>query len=157
MAIESVIEGLQSLLDKYRNNEYLCEHSHDKQRNQRNHRNHRNHDSHDYSFECGSFLFGALTKQMDAHGLLSPRPEVPFPNYSFDGICSKLRTFKSPSWAEPDSYNNHDHGQQDRGLCEAVDKVIAHAVPTARGLNIASLKKATIDIPASHGSKGKEM
>jgi hypothetical protein len=43
-------------------------------------------------------LLGSLTKEMDVEGLLSPRPEVPFPDQNFSGICDKVRRMKSVPW-----------------------------------------------------------
>lgn len=123
-AINCVIEGLHSLLDKYRSSGYKCP----------------LHDS--YSFQCGAFLLGALTKELDRHGLLSPRPEVPFPQLSLHSICGKIRTLKSPVWAaasQDNYYYNQQHGCK---LDNPIAAVITSAEAAVFGLDIVSLKAA---------------
>jgi hypothetical protein len=90
-AIESIISQLHEFLEKYRNSNYQC--PQDKS----------------WSFQCGCFLLGALTKEMDRMELLSPRPEVPFAKLSFEGIWEKLKSTQSPAWSpELDCYDYHD-------------------------------------------------
>jgi hypothetical protein len=92
-AIESVIEGLHSQLDKYRSASYECPMNGSQ------------------SFSCGSFMLGSLTKEMESSDLLKPRPEVSFSDLSFYGVCKKVRAFKSPTWVLPDSngYYSQQH------------------------------------------------
>ncbi|KAJ9205085.1 hypothetical protein DTO164E3_1708 [Paecilomyces variotii] len=52
-------------------------------------------------FECSSIMYGALTKQMQSNGLLSPVPVAPFLNLNYEGLVWKLRSFKSPQWCGP--------------------------------------------------------
>jgi hypothetical protein len=119
-AIESVVEGMHAFLEKYRSNTYACPI-----------------DS-SVSFQCGAFLLGALTKELDAYGLLSPRPEVPFLEVSFEVICEKLRNVKSPVWTKHDDYYNRSaHGCN---LNMAVQGVITTAEAAVVGLDIISLK-----------------
>lgn len=78
--LETLIQGLHALLDKYRSADYTCPR-----------------DESD-SFMCGAFLLGALTKGMDSLRLLSPRPEVPFSGLSLLHLCGKIRALESPEW-----------------------------------------------------------
>jgi hypothetical protein len=43
-------------------------------------------------------LLGALTKEMHARHLLSPRPAIPFPGLSYAEIAKSIGTFRSPKW-----------------------------------------------------------
>ncbi|KAK7994395.1 hypothetical protein PG991_015983 [Apiospora marii] len=48
------------------------------------------------SFECASLLLGALTKQLQVHGLFNPSPTKPFIGYSPAGLLSTINDFVSP-------------------------------------------------------------
>jgi hypothetical protein len=80
-------------------------------------------------------MLGALTKELDVHSLFSPRPEVPFPQLSFDTVCDKVRTLKSPVWAPSHTY---EHGCN---LNTAVQEVIKKAKAAVIGLDMDSLKR----------------
>ncbi|KAJ9402136.1 hypothetical protein DTO282F9_900 [Paecilomyces variotii] len=54
-------------------------------------------------FECSSIMYGALTKQMQSNGLLSPAPEAPFLGLNYKELVRKVLSFKSPPWYTPDS------------------------------------------------------
>ncbi|KAH8693469.1 hypothetical protein GQ44DRAFT_584495, partial [Phaeosphaeriaceae sp. PMI808] len=79
-AIELVIERVHSLLQKYRSTNYVCGYNVNA------------------SFECSSFLLGALMKHLDKHALLSPRPQAPFTGLSLHSVCAKVETMESPGW-----------------------------------------------------------
>ncbi|KAF1997269.1 hypothetical protein P154DRAFT_606539 [Amniculicola lignicola CBS 123094] len=79
-AIEDIVSRLHELLDGYRSATYSCA------------------VGNVYSFQCGSMLLGALTKQLDEAKLLSPRLEVPFAERSFGDICGTVRLMTSPGW-----------------------------------------------------------
>ncbi|KAF2127448.1 hypothetical protein P153DRAFT_67816 [Dothidotthia symphoricarpi CBS 119687] len=91
--IESVIEPLHALLDKYRNSKYVCP------RND------------DLSFQCGSFLLGALTRELDRLDLFSPRPEIPFYKITFDSLCKLVQNIMSPEWRHS-GYSSHGYSSQ---------------------------------------------
>jgi hypothetical protein len=88
-SIEWVIDTLHTRLEQYGSFEYVC--SADLQQ----------------SFECGCFLLGALRKQMDRLGLLAPQPRKPFPHLSFQEVCNKVSTIRSPSWYASRNRNRH--------------------------------------------------
>lgn len=50
------------------------------------------------SFECGSIMYGALTKEMLSAGLLSPRPAAPFPGWSYKILVQQVLSFRVPRW-----------------------------------------------------------
>ncbi|KAJ9294869.1 hypothetical protein DTO271G3_6431 [Paecilomyces variotii] len=65
-------------------------------------------------FECSSIMYGALTKQMQSNGLLSPVPEAPFLSLNYEELVRKVLSFKSPQWYDPDSeyssyYSSYRH------------------------------------------------
>lgn len=51
-----------------------------------------------YSFECNSILLGALTSEMRARGLFSPRPAIPFLGFSLATTMASVRDIRSPRW-----------------------------------------------------------
>jgi hypothetical protein len=116
-AIEYVIERLHKLLDTYRSADYACPYANEQ------------------SFQCGSFLLGALTKEMDAMGLLKPRPEVPFQGLSFQGVCGKLQAMRDLPWYS-DRRSYHPCTLQ-----IAVNPIIQEASVGLQGLDIVTLKK----------------
>ncbi|KAF2810992.1 uncharacterized protein BDZ99DRAFT_508368 [Mytilinidion resinicola] len=78
-AIHALVSQLHSLLDEYHSADYSCPRN-------------------GYSFECGSMLYGALTKQMESLELLAPQPVAPFSGMSLRELDSKMRNIKSPLW-----------------------------------------------------------
>jgi hypothetical protein len=76
-AISTVISQLQDLIQEYRNPLYQCPSGE--------------------SFECGSILYGALTKEMELQGLL-PVPTAPFSGLSVSELRIKMQRIRSPSW-----------------------------------------------------------
>jgi hypothetical protein len=83
-------------------------------------------------------MLGALIKELHVHNLYSPRPEVPFPQLSFDIICENVRALKSPVWATSHSF---EHGCS---LNTAVQEVIKKAKSAVIGLDMVSLKGDTL-------------
>jgi hypothetical protein len=77
-AISTVISQLQDLIQEYRNPLYQCPSGE--------------------SFECGSILYGALTKEMELQGLL-PVPTTPFSGLSVSELRIKMQRIRSPSWS----------------------------------------------------------
>jgi hypothetical protein len=62
------------------------------------------------SFECSSILLGALTKELDARNLLSPRPVPPFSGFSFEPTAESLSAIRSPCWyTRGQSYHQNIH------------------------------------------------
>ena len=125
-AIECVIEGVHSLLDKYRQSDYVCEVNTSQ------------------SFVCGSFLLGALLKELDAHALLMPRPEAPFTKLSFKGICGKVQTIQSPGWAVPTVNNYYGQNRHGCSLNTAVEPIVAKAKVAVVGLELDTMKKGPV-------------
>jgi hypothetical protein len=113
-AIESIVEGLHALLKDYRSATYVCPTR-----------------GSGCSFACGSFLLGALSKGMDAMGLLYPRPEVPFEHVSFNKLCDDVQNMHSPSWRE--YYSKGAHGCT---LNTAMTALITDASAAVTGLDI---------------------
>ncbi|KAL0768349.1 hypothetical protein CaCOL14_009324 [Colletotrichum acutatum] len=74
-AVEFILEVLHSLLDSFRNETAGC------------------------SFECSSILLGALTKEMDKHKMLNPKPAKPYSGYSIVDMEKIVRAFRSPMWS----------------------------------------------------------
>ncbi|CAN9250766.1 unnamed protein product [Alternaria alternata] len=48
------------------------------------------------SFECGSMLLGALTRQMNNMAILSPRPAAPYAGLSVTGLRYGIKSIKAP-------------------------------------------------------------
>ena len=122
-AIESVVERLHDLLDNYRSSSYVCP------RNK------------DLSFPCGSFLLGALTKELNEWSLLHPRPQLPFEDLSFNGICAKLRKVKSPSWSSGNRYGGYNYCH-DCELHTAMQSLVEQATSKAVGLSSAEIRRS---------------
>ncbi|KAH7357590.1 hypothetical protein BKA66DRAFT_552777 [Pyrenochaeta sp. MPI-SDFR-AT-0127] len=123
-AIEELIKGLHNLLDKYRSVDYSCP------------------SNSAHSFSCGSILLGALTREMDRLSLLMPRPRAPFLNLSFDDVCEKILTIKSPEWYIHGSSSHYGHGRHSCTLDEAINAVVSRAGETVAGVNISQSKKS---------------
>jgi hypothetical protein len=123
------MRGLHELLDRYRSGTYECD------------------PNRDDSFQCGSFLLGALTKGMDSLKLLTPRPEVPFECLSFKGLCKNIRTMKSPAWLSNNSGHDEYGGFGSRHpkthpctLKTAIDELVEAASATIVGSDFIRLK-----------------
>jgi hypothetical protein len=102
----TAISRLQSLLEEYRNPHYECPDGR--------------------SFECGSILYGALTKEMEFQGLL-PVPIAPFSGLSMSKLYKKLQSIRSPLWTYP--------GKKLRHTCNLGARVMAIANPVMRLAN----------------------
>ncbi|KAL4968620.1 uncharacterized protein BDV14DRAFT_167447 [Aspergillus stella-maris] len=57
------------------------------------------------TWECSFMVYGALSKHLASYDLLSPKPEVPFANHSYEELAMVVQTFVSPRWraSAPDS------------------------------------------------------
>ncbi|KAL4938178.1 hypothetical protein BDV06DRAFT_232058 [Aspergillus oleicola] len=49
-------------------------------------------------WECSSIMYGALSKNLALHDLLSPKPEAPFPGQSYEDLIVKVLFLPSPCW-----------------------------------------------------------
>jgi hypothetical protein len=71
----------------------------------------------------------AISKEMLAIQILSPRPEIPFTGMSFEQLCSDIRNFKD--------YNHERHEDHDRcNLRTVVTEVIDNVVSTVTGYQL---------------------
>lgn len=129
-AIGSVIGpsgSLLALLAAYRSSSYTCP------------------ASKEASFECGSILFGALSRELENRVWLNPHPTPPYLGICFDSVCAKVRTFKSPEWAAVKG--NGPYSIPSRHACSlsvALETAITNATGEACGLNISALKSANV-------------
>ena len=80
------------------------------------------------SFQCGSMLFGALTKETDSLGLLSKRLERPYLGQTFDALCVNARSMQSGTWLHS-AYSSHSCD-----LSTAVNSIVDQAVTNVAGL-----------------------
>jgi hypothetical protein len=60
-------------------------------------------------FECSSIMLGALTKQLQLSGFLSPRPLPLYQRFKYNDIVKKVFRFRSPRWYN-DSYSHYRCG-----------------------------------------------
>jgi hypothetical protein len=83
----------------------------------------------------------AISKEMLAIQILSPRPEIPFTGMSFEQLCSDIRNFKE-FYTNGNGYNsryyNHErHENHDRcNLRTVVTEVIDNVVSTVTGYQL---------------------
>jgi hypothetical protein len=135
--MESVIEQLHALLEKHRSIDYECP------------------TSDASSFECGSMMPGALTRELDRMTLLSPRPEVPFAERSFSGLCDTFKRIKSPQWSEYKSnsadLNHYKYGSPHSGRTlhvynfeKTVEGIVATAYVAVVGLDLSEMEKREV-------------
>ncbi|KAH8625721.1 hypothetical protein IG631_19600 [Alternaria alternata] len=117
-AIDFVVEALHERLERYRSIDYLCP------------------SSDYYSFECGSFLLGNMMKELIRLNLYQPRPEIPFPNLSFNDLCERVRGIRSAHWAPEMTYHRHSCT-----LNAAMEILIEDVSTAVGGLNLGDLKK----------------
>jgi hypothetical protein len=116
--MESIIGQLHDLLETYLSATYECPRDTS------------------LSFQCGSFLLGALTRELHRKELLSPRPQIPFVELSFNGLCDKVTSFQSPVWCHAYSYEH--------AYCSLSDKareIVTAATTEVIGLNLRKMKK----------------
>lgn len=116
-AMEDVVSKLHDKLDEYHSSNYSCP------------------QNSSYSFLCGSFMLGALTKEMDSISLFSPRPEIPFYGLSFGKICEQVRKFNSPAWHHSNSsgYSSYKHPCN---LTNTVSSIVDDVVRGIEGLDL---------------------
>lgn len=77
---------------------------------------------------------------MRAIKLISPRPEIPFQDMSFDKLCANVRKMKSPTWHEEYSRNYGYYNDESCNLKTAVTAVVENIDSTVTGLDLVSLK-----------------
>ncbi|KAI9158946.1 Tip elongation aberrant protein Tea4 [Paramyrothecium foliicola] len=79
------------------------------------------------TFECDSFMFGMLTRQMDQEGLLETnRAKPPYDGYSVSKLLVLVQSFSSPMWKFPDCEETlaPKTGVLGHRLCEALAVII---------------------------------
>lgn len=57
-------------------------------------------------FECRSMAYGALSLQMQSSNLLSPKPEIPFPNLTYSILVERILAFESPHHCDHASFSS---------------------------------------------------
>ncbi len=120
-AIGTVIQGLHGLLKEYRDEKYSCP----KQES--------------LSFQCGSFLLGALTKRLDQLNVLAPQPESPFLGLDFYSLEEKLEDISTPVWFSLSTVTTYyssqpDYVRHDCKLQNAIDSLTNGASKNIDGL-----------------------
>ncbi|KAK1636321.1 hypothetical protein BDP81DRAFT_489675 [Colletotrichum phormii] len=130
-AIEIIFGALQKILDALRSGTAGC------------------------NFECSSILLGALTKEMDRHRLLDPKPALPYTGYSIENTEKIVRAFRSPQWSTDflhgkrhsctlpsmiDCYLNADFDKSKQGfkLSEAVSAQVNGTEKRGKGKNMSA-------------------
>lgn len=116
--IESIISGLHGLLGDYRNSSYVCPYDAS------------------LSFQCGSFLLGALSKRMNEKGLLDPRPEAPFHGISVDDLCIWIGELTFSPWYSSGKSSAHKCVLEEERIRLVRDNSAAF-----EGLDLAALKE----------------
>ncbi|KAH7125634.1 hypothetical protein B0J11DRAFT_310897 [Dendryphion nanum] len=104
-AIESIISQLYDLQEILFSEDYQC------QSNSKS------------SHECGSMLYGVLTKEIHRLGLMSPYPEPPFEGLGFQDLSNKLQTMKKSRWGTSADSQNY------RGFVHHTCSVITEVQP----------------------------
>jgi hypothetical protein len=111
------MSSLHELLDTYQSTLYICPHSSE------------------HSFQCGSFLLGALTKQMAGLGILLPRPEVPFQGMSLRTLRSSVRNVKSPIWCHENNGYESSY-QHPCSLSQTLNELVDNSLKKVTGLKL---------------------
>lgn len=90
------------------------------------------------SFECGSIMFGALTKHMHSNSLLSPQPRTPFIGLNYNGLMKAVHDFKSPEWNPSNSsYSSfYQHSCGDSSISSLINNIPEDA---AKGLSLSQI------------------
>ena len=110
-----MIEGLRALAERYRSLSYNCRYSSMN------------------SFECGSILYGALTKELERLDILVLESSAPFLVLSLDAIIKKVQSVKSPTW----------YSSNRRDLCIGTIPSHSCSLKTDLDIVIASLNQKT--------------
>ncbi|CBY01697.1 hypothetical protein IAQ61_010068 [Plenodomus lingam] len=105
-AIDTIFSQLQSLLEELGSPQYQCPSG--------------------YPFECGSMLYGALTKEMDLQQLL-PAPVAPYSGLSMVEVYKRIQRIRSPVWF----FSGHRQ-KQIQHSCDLRVKVMAIADSATR-------------------------
>ncbi len=125
-SIGTIVSRLQDLLDEYGNPSYQCPTGY-------------------HSFECGSILYGSLSRQMKLAGLLMNSSTASCYGLGFWETYTKLQDIKSPVW-----YDCRGHTWKHRNtpelhpcnLRERVDKIIAEVIHLADGFSFKDFGRA---------------
>jgi hypothetical protein len=111
------VSGLAEQLDVYRSATYICP------------------INSIYSFQCGSMLLGALTKETDSSGLLSTRLQRLYLGQTFDALCVKTRLMQSGTWSHS-HYSPHSCD-----VSTAVSSIVDQAVANVAGLTFRRMER----------------
>jgi hypothetical protein len=68
-------------------------------------------------------------------GFLSPRPQIPFVELSFNVLCDKVASLQSPVW-----YQTHRHQHAYCSLKDKVREIVTAATTAVTGLNLKKMK-----------------
>ncbi|KAF2728672.1 hypothetical protein EJ04DRAFT_503744 [Polyplosphaeria fusca] len=104
--ISEISDGLFALFNKFQSAEYVCLLS-------------------NKSFECGCILLGALTRGLDAIGVLNT--DAPFDGISVSGLCDSARAMRSPVWFCSASASGYQRTKHPCGLQTPVNDVLSKA------------------------------
>jgi hypothetical protein len=87
------------------------------------------------SFACGSMLLGALTRQLNNIGILSPKPAAPYSGFSLEGLQRHIQSIKTPTWYFQNGYSGFiaDYKEYSCSLDPVIQEV-NRVVDGARGL-----------------------
>jgi hypothetical protein len=69
-------------------------------------------------------------------GFLSPRPQIPFVELSFNGLCDKVTSFQTPVW-----YQSYNHPHTYCSLKDKVREIVTAATTAVTKLNLKKMKK----------------
>jgi hypothetical protein len=106
-AIAAIISQLHVLLEEYRKPTYSCPIG--------------------SSFECGSILHDALTKELNSTGLMVRCPMDPSSGLTLEKIYSKIHNIESPTWRDVRLRRSH--------LCDLNENVTEVADRVMSGVN----------------------
>lgn len=118
--IDAIVAQLHDLLGEYGNPNYSCP-------------------SGNYSFECGSILFGALTREMQSAGLLVHNFMPSFSNTNLWEVVSKVQGFRSPSWCYPGNYRTRS--RHPCSLEERVTNIVNSIIGSDNGLDLEDFER----------------
>lgn len=134
-AISVIVSNLKNLLEKFRSTDYKCPFKghYDNYR-----RGYHQVSPNQYSFECGSMLYGALTKGLDSLGLMAPYTSTSFPDTSFQEIYSKACNIKSPKWYSSVEHNPSLHSCS---LNAEVKPMVDEVMNSIKGLDLRDFRR----------------
>jgi hypothetical protein len=97
-----------------------------------------------HSFQCGSIMLGALTKELRRTSLLSPRPEVPFLKLSFDSVCDLVTSIQSPIWFMKEISRRYHTAEHTCDLKITVSAMKKTATAATTGLKLSEIKNGMV-------------